>query len=192
MVNERRSFWRELWSVLLADLPRVGIVLISIGIGFAIMLGALQLIRLLGVADRFGGAFGLAGVFIGAIVAWLALSYGTFLLGRKGPYLDTPTIQERLGVLNRTISAAVDLAAEIETELRARQRAFEDLRTKSVQLEELAKLNEQAAEAVTALVTGAVQRRGRHDLIVNSAIAFLTGVITTVLGLVVSGTVSHR
>ena len=192
MVKERRSFWRDLWSGLLADLPRTAVLLVAVGIGLVITLGLLQLVRLLGVANRFGDAFVFATVFIGAIVAWLVLNYSAFLLGRRSSRHDSPTIGARLEVLNRSINETVDLAAEIETELRTRQRAFEELRARSAQLEELARLNEQTAEAVTELIRGVVQRQGRRDVVVNSAIGFLIGVVTTVLGLIVSGALSHH
>ena len=125
-----------------------------------------------------------------APAAVIGLLYVRRSMARSRSEAGRSPIQQRLSTLMQSLTLAVDLAAEIESEVAARQMELDRLRAESEVLAALSAVSKETAAAVALTIQGAVKHRSARDFIVNTLVAILLTAFTTAVAIVLAVTAS--
>ncbi len=159
------SFWQflrhVLWPAFEPALIPIAVILSTL----VMLVGATYVLTLVGVSKDMQTGIPVPLIVVGVLV-------GVWVVYR---YPQPASLDTRLEKLAKSLQDARGNVMVIEAEIKARQIAVASLQARSQEFDQLAKVNEEAADAVAKVVERAVGHRERRSLLMNVGVGFVVG-----------------
>jgi septal ring factor EnvC (AmiA/AmiB activator) len=128
-------------------------------------------------------------LIMSTLFAAIAVSLRSVLQRSRGTVARSPSIENRLHVVTQSLHEASDVMAALEHELRARQARLESLSREYAQVQRLASVNREAAEAIRQELAEVVKVESRRSFWLSIGVTVastlplgvLTGIIAILL-----------